>query len=117
MSEKLEKEELKKYVRAAYAPDGPGALKMISLLEENGIDAFRQGGVKDIYKVGGDVFGEEIMVDPKNLAKARELLQPGGAAQPGTTQRNASVKKTMLSLLASAVLLMILLFLRGRFLT
>ena len=38
MSEKSEKEERKKYVRAAYAPDGPGALKMISLLEENGIE-------------------------------------------------------------------------------
>ena len=107
----------KHYVRAAYAPDGPGALAMIELLKDHGIDAFRQGGVKDIYKIGGEIFGEEIMVDPKNLAKARELLQPGGAAQPGTTQRNASVKKTMLSLLASAVLLMILLFLRGRFLT
>lgn len=106
----------KHYVRAAYAPDGPGALAMISLLEENGIDAFRQGGIKDIYKIGGDICGEEIMVDPVNLERAQELLgQPVG--KNSYVPKPASVRKTLLSLLASAALFVILLLLRGRFLT
>ena len=110
-----EKEKKKHYVRAAYAPDGPGALSMIELLSEHGIDAFRQGGVKDIYKVGGDIFGEEIMVAPEDLQKAQELLSQN-PAPPSDVPRRTSVKKMILSLLAAAVLLVVLLFLRGRLL-
>ncbi len=112
----MAKDENKKhYVRVAYAPDGQSALNMIALLEEHGIDSFRQGGVKDIYKVGGDIFGEEIMVDPENLYTAQELLaqMPGSASPPA--QKKTSVKKTVLSLLAAAALLVVLLILRGRF--
>ena len=106
-----DKEKRKHYVRAAYAPDGPGALSMISLLEEHGIDAYRQGGVKDIYKIGGDICGEEIMVDPENLLKARELLDQ--SQEPVVPSRPSSFRNTVLSLLAAFVLLIILLFLRG----
>ena len=108
-----EKEKKKHYVRAAYAPDGPGALSMIEQLSQNGIDAFRQGGVKDIYKVGGDIFGEEIMVAPEDLQRARELMSQS-PLPPSDVPRRVSVKKTILSLLAAAGLLVILLFLRGK---
>jgi hypothetical protein len=117
MSEQEGKNQ-KHYVRAAYAPDGPGAASMIRLLQENGIDAFRQGGVKDIYKIGGEIFGEEIMVAPENLAAARALLQqvPEDESASAPPKHGSSVKKTVLSLLAAVILLMILLFIRGRFL-
>ncbi len=109
-------ESRKHYVRAAYAPDGPGADKMLAALKAQGIDAFRQGGVKDIYKVGGDVFGEEIMVDPENLSKAQEILvQVTGTSSP-ESKRSFSLKTTILCLAAAAVLLVVLLVLRGRFL-
>ena len=114
-AEKTEKEKRKSYVRAAYAPDGPGALAMIETLSEHGIDAYRRGGVKDIYKVGGDIFGEEIMVAPEDLSVALELLSPD-TPPPSEEPRPASVKKTILSLLAAAILLLVLLFLRGRLL-
>lgn len=112
-----EKDNQKNYVRAAYAPDGPGALAMVSLLKENGIDAFRQGGVRDIYKIGGDIFGEEIMVEPENLSRARELLHNSGADIPPAAKETSSPKKAFLSLAAAAVLFFVLLFLRGRFLS
>ena len=108
-----ESEKKKNYVRAAYAPDGPGASSMIELLEQNGIDAYKRGGVKDIYKVGGDIFGEEIMVAPEDLQKARELLQQSPAAPPASS-RPVSVKRTVLSLLAAFVLLIVLILLRGK---
>ena len=109
-----DKDKQKHYVRAAYAPDGPAALSMISLLEEHGIDAFRKGGVKDIYKIGGDVFGEEIMVAPEDLAKAQILLQQTDTAGTDPSPKTVSVKKTVLCLAAAAVLFVILLLLRGR---
>lgn len=108
------KKNQKHYVRAAYAPDGPSALSMVALLGEHGIDAYRQGGVKDIYKIGGDVFGEEIMVDPENLAQAQELLQQAGVDQPQPVQKPVSIRHTVLILLAAFVLFVILLLLRGR---
>ena len=63
-----EKEKKKHYVRAAYAPDGPGALSMIELLSEHGIDAFRQGGVKDIYK---GTFSAKRSWSPRKIFKKR----------------------------------------------
>ncbi len=108
-------ENKKQYVRVAYAPDGQSALDMITVLKENGIDAFRQGGVKDIYKVGGDICGEEIMVDPEELSRAQELLaqRPGAASPPA--EKTTSAKKTFLSMLGAAALLVVLLILKGRF--
>jgi|GEM_PF-3470423 hypothetical protein len=106
----------KHYVRAAYAPDGPGALAMIELLKDHGIDAFRQGGVKDIYKIGGDIFGEEIMVDPEDLSEAQRLLGSAEAGKPASEAKKASKTKALLCLLAAAALFAVLLFLRGRFL-
>lgn len=109
-----EKETKKHYVRAAYAPDGPTAVSMTDLLKEYGIDSFRQGGVKDIYKVGGDIFGEEIMVAPEDLLKAQELLEQYPGSGPAAPSGPVSVKQTVLALLAGIVLFLILLFLRGR---
>ncbi len=109
-------EKKKQYVRAAYAPDGPGAQKMLDALNEQGIDAFRQGGIKDIYKVGGDVFGEEIMVDPQDLARAQELLSQVTGTDSPPAKRSVSVKTTVLCLFGAAVLLVVLLIIRGRFL-
>lgn len=109
-------ENRKHYVRAAYAPDGPGAEKMIDALKEQGIDAFRQGGIKDIYKVGGDVIGEEIMVDPENLKRSQELLSQVTGIDNPQPKKSVSVKTTILCLLAAAILLVVLLFIRGRFL-
>lgn len=117
MSEKEEKSRRKGYVRAAYAPDGPKAALMLHVLEENGIDAFRKGGVRDIYQVKGEIFGEEIMVAPENLIRAQELLKITSGAAPIAPPKSPSVRKTILCLLAAFILLMILLFLRGRFLT
>lgn len=111
------KKNQKHYVRAAYAPDGSTALSMTALLNEHGIDAYRQGGVKDIYKIGGDVFGEEIMVDPENLSRAQELLQQIGVNQPQPVQKPVSVRRTVLILLAAFFLFIILLLLRGRFMS
>jgi hypothetical protein len=118
MSDHAEKNR-KNYVRAAYAPDGPGAASMIEVLREHGIDSFRQGGTKDIYKIGGDIFGEEIMVPPEDLSRAQELLHASpdkDKLTAGTQNRGRQMKKALLSLLAAAVLLAVLLFLRGRFL-
>ena len=112
-----EKEKRTRYVRAAYAADGPGALSMIALLKENGIDAIRQGGTKDIYKIGGDVFGEEIMVAPENLHRAQELLQQFTGPASAPVSGPASVKKTLLALAAALILFFVLLFLRGRLMT
>lgn len=109
-----EKETRKQYVRAAYAPDGPTAVSMTGLLKEHGIDAFLQGGVKDIYKVGGDVFGEEIMVAPENLLQAQELLKQYPGSDSSAPPKPTSAKRTVTALLAAVVLFMILLFLRGR---
>ncbi len=113
----MAKEEKKKqYVRAAYAPDGPGAEQMIAALREQGIDSYRQGGVKDIYKVGGDVFGEEIMVDPQDLLRAQEILSQVTGTNSPPANKKVSIKTTILCLLGALILLIVLLILRGRFL-
>lgn len=110
-------DQKKHYVRVAYAPDGPGALRMTALLQEHGIDAFRQGGVKDIYKIGGDICGEEIMVAPEDLERAQDVLGQFSGTGALPAPKKGSLKKAILSLVFAAVLLAVLLFLRGRFLT
>lgn len=106
----------KHYVRAAYAPDGDSAGAMIAALREHGIDAFRHGGVKDIYKIGGDICGEEIMVDPENLTKAREVLGQVSLDDKSPAKPAASARRTILCLIAAAALFAVLLFLRGKLL-
>ena len=61
MAETSKKKDL---IRACYAPDARSAQQMIAVLEQYGIHAEKRGGVRDIYRIGGDVVGEEIMVDP-----------------------------------------------------
>ncbi len=112
---KDDNEKRKHYVRAAYAPDGPGAAQMLEILETHGIDAFRHGGIKDIYKIGGDVVGEEIMVDPEDLPRAKELLGEMSGEDQSEPKPKPSMKTTFLSLLAAVILLIILLIIRGRF--
>ncbi len=105
-----------RYVRAAYAPDASGAEQMIAVLKQYDIEAFRQGGVKDIYKIGGDICGEEIMVSPEDLSAAQDILcRMTGDTSP-SPKRSVSVKTTVLSLLAAAALLIVLLLLRGKLL-
>ena len=53
------------------------------------------------------------MVAPEDLQKARELLQQSPAAPPASS-RPVSVKRTVLSLLAAFVLLVVLILLRGK---
>ena len=115
MSEKDERNR-KHYVRAAYAPDGPGAAYMILVLKENGIDAYQKGGVRDIYRVGGDIFGEEIMVAPENLSRSQELLEQTAGVRPVRIRKRSSVRNTVICLIAALILLVILLVLRGKFL-
>lgn len=112
---KDDNEKRKHYVRAAYAPDGPGAEQMLAILEAQGIDAYRHGGIKDIYKIGGDVVGEEIMVDPGDLSRAKELLCQISGEDQSEPKPKPSMKTTFLSLLAAVILLIILLMIRGRF--
>lgn len=103
----------KALVRAAYAPDRPSAEQMIAVLEQFGIQARKQGGVKDIYRIGGDVMGEEIMVLPEDLDRAREILRQMTGDSSPEAKPSRSVRTTVLSLLGAAVLFAVVLALRG----
>lgn len=103
--------------RASYAPDGPSADQMVAVLAQYGIDAWKTGGVKDIYKIGGDIAGEEIMVRTEDLERAAMILQQmTGSSSPEADTSRRSVRKTVLSLLAALALLVLLLAVRGAFL-
>ena len=102
-----------KRVRACYAPDHDAALQMAAVLKTQGIDAEVQGGVRDIYQVGGSVVGEEIMVLPDDLARAQEILGQMTGSDQTAAEPEKSAKKTALGLAAAAVLLVILLLIRG----
>ncbi len=105
-----------RYVRAAYAPDASGAEQMIAVLKQYGIEAFRQGGVKDIYKIGGDICGEEIMVSEEDLSAAQDILRRMTGDTSPSSKPSVSIKTTVLCLLAAAALLAVLLLLRGKLL-
>lgn len=62
------------FVRAAYAANTIEADQMIDILQQNGIIARKQGGIKDIY-MGGSAMGEEIMVPAGSLEQAVEILR------------------------------------------
>ena len=102
----------KNRIRAAYAASGEDADRMLALLAENGIDAAKQGGSRDIYTVGG-VFGVEIMVPADDLDRARELLREmTGDESPAPAPRRFG-KKSILSLGLAVLLLVLLVFLRS----
>ena len=106
-------EKAKDLIRACYAPDAPGADQMIAVLEQHGIHAVKRGGVKDIYRIGGDVVGQEIMVAPEDLASAKEILQQMTGDDSPTAEPSRSVTKAVLSLGAAVILLIVLLLIRG----
>ena len=83
--------------------------------EQYGISAVKRGGVKDIYRIGGDVVGEEIMVAPEDLSSAREILQQMTGNDAPTAEPSRSAVKTVISLGAAVVLFIILLLIRGLF--
>ncbi len=112
MADILKRKDL---IRACYAPDRQSADQMIAVLGQYGISAVRSGGVKDIYRIGGDVVGEEIMVTPEDLPQAREILQQMTGDDTPAAQPSKSVAKTVISLLAAAALFILLLLIRGLF--
>ena len=105
----------KDLIRACYAPDARSADQMIAVLEQYGISAVKRGGVKDIYRIGGDVVGEEIMVAPEDLSSAREILQQMTGNDAPTAEPSRSPVKTVISLGAAVLLFIILLLIRGLF--
>ena len=105
----------KDLIRAYYAPDARSAEQMIAGLEQYGISAVKRGGVKDIYRIGGDVVGEEIMVAPEDLSSAREILQQMTGNDAPTAEPSRSSVKTVISLGAAVLLFIILLLIRGLF--
>ena len=105
----------KDLIRASYAPDARSADQMSAVLEQYGISAVKRGGVKDIYRIGGDVVGEEIMVAPEDLSSAREILQQMTGNDAPTAEPSRSAVKTVISLGAAVVLFIILLLIRGLF--
>lgn len=105
----------KDLIRACYAPDAEAASQMIAVLAQYGIDACRQGGVKDIYRIGGDIVGEEIMVAPEDLENAKQILQQMTGDDTPAAEPSGSIVKTVLSLGAAAILFVLLLLIRGLF--
>ena len=112
MAETSKKKDL---IRACYAPDARSAQQMIAVLEQYGIHAEKRGGVRDIYRIGGDVVGEEIMVDPADLSAAKDILQQMTGDDTPTAEVSGSVTRTILSLGAAVILLIILILIRGLF--
>ncbi len=112
MAESSKKKDL---IRVCYAPDGRSAEQMIAVLEQYGIHAVRHGGVKDIYRIGGDIVGEEIMVDPADLPAAKDILQQMTGDDTPTAEASDSVARTVLSLGAAVILFIILILIRGLF--
>lgn len=105
----------KDLIRACYAPDARSADQMIAVLGQYGISAVKRGGVKDIYRIGGDVIGEEIMVTPEDLPAARQVLQQMTGNDTPTAEPSRSPVRTVLSLGAAVLLLIVLLVIRGLF--
>ena len=105
----------KDLIRACYAPDAHSADQMTAVLEQYGIHAVRHGGVKDIYRIDGDIVGEEIMVPPEDLSSAREILQQMTGDDTPSAEPSKSIRKTVLSLAAAACLLILLILIRGLF--
>ena len=62
------------WIWAAYAVSGADGDRMELLLKGNGIPVKRQGGTRDIYTIKS-VYGEEILVQEKDLERAREILR------------------------------------------
>ena len=108
-----DKSDLKNMVRACYAPDARSAEQMTAVLQQYGIHAVRHGGVKDIYRVGGDIVGEEILVSPEDLPAAKDILRRMTGDDTPTAEPSRSVSKTVLSLGAAVILFILLLLIRG----
>ena len=76
------------------------------------VNAVKQGGSRDIYTVGG-VFGVEIMVDPDDLDRARELIRGMTGDDSPAPASPRFGRRTVLSLGIAVLLLILLVFLRG----
>lgn len=75
-----------KFVKIASVSGTTEAEQMVNALKENGIIAFRQGSVMDVY-TGSSVTGEDILVAEKDRAEAERLMK---AFRPIGTGPNAS---------------------------
>ena len=111
--------EKKEFVRAAYAATVIEAEQMVDILQQNGILARRQGGIKDIY-MGGSAMGEEIVVPAEDLEQAIEILQNFRPIQTTAPQREKAEEtekkpgvRRILSWIAGAAVLLLLMVLLG----
>lgn len=110
----------KDFVRAAYAANAIEAEQMIDILQQNGIIARKQGGIKDIY-MGGSAMGEEIVVPAESLEQAIEILSNFRPIQTTASQREKAGEpekkpgvRTILSwIIGAAAMLLLLVILLG----
>ncbi len=106
-------EKRKDLIRVCYSPDTQTAEQMIAQLKQHNIQAVRHGGTRDIYQIGKDLIGEEIMVAPEDLPEARQILREMTGDESPESSADHSVPKTILSLVAALILLIVLLLLRS----
>ncbi|MDO4274178.1 MAG: DUF2007 domain-containing protein [Eubacteriales bacterium] len=87
------------------------AEQLIQILEENGIPAFRQGGIMDVY-TANSIGGEDIMVSEKDRDRSVEILKDFRPVKVNARMKDYALPKGQktISWLLLGMILIILIF-------
>lgn len=99
--------------RLCIAKDRVEADTILETLKMNGISAYKDGGIMDIY-AGNSVFGEEVFVDEEELGAAEEILKGIGLLEEEkgeASSKNPGKSKTLLSIAVAALMFLFMIFL------
>lgn len=95
------------FVKIASVGSMTEAEQMICVLEENGIMAWRQGSIMDIY-MGDSYAGEDIMVSETDAEPAKKLLDSFPQIPTRMTYKKRKLSKTQQILGWTLLVIMIL---------
>lgn len=96
-------------IKIATATSMAEAEQIIGILADNGIKAFRQGGIMDVY-TANSIAGEDIMISEKERDKAEKIIkdfQPVKVNASGTKYAVSKGQKVISWLLLVMIVILI----------
>lgn len=100
-----------KLVHLAYAPTQDDADAWIAALKEQGIEAKKGAGIRDMYAIG-DPVGIEILVLPDDADRASDIIRKVSGRPVSSGSRQTAGKQTLTWVIVSAAAVLVLFFVR-----
>ena len=85
------------------------AEQFIQILKENGVAAYRKGGIMDVY-AGDSITGEDVIISEKDQETARKLLEEFVPIKVGFDSPERSQKQSMTNKILLGIIVLMLIF-------